>query len=93
MMRKSRRGVEMTFNTIIIAALVLIVLVIIIIILTGAFGTKIVPGIDKYLSCPGRGGECKDDCGQGEQSLPQFGECGDKEGGTTNPPNCCIPRG
>lgn len=89
MMRKSKKGVEMTFNTIIIAALVLIVLVIIIIILTGAFGTKIVPGIDKYLRCDGRGGDCKPACDQGEQSLPQFGECGDDD----PDPICCMPRG
>ena len=91
MMLKSRKGVEMTFNTIIIAALVLTVLVIIIIILTGAFGTKIVPGIDNYLTCPGRGGHCDTTCQQSEQTWPRFGGCGGK--GYENAPDCCMPKG
>ncbi len=86
--RKDRKGVELTFDAIVIAALVLIVLVVIILIVTGQFA-KIVPQLALFTSCDGRGGVCKPDCDPGETGIPKLGECG--EDGRED--KCCIPRG
>ncbi len=50
----SKRAVELTLNTIVIAAIVLIVLVVVILIFTGRIGTF----VSGTKNCVGLGGEC-----------------------------------
>lgn len=83
---KDKKGVEMTFNAIIIGILVMIVLVIIIVILTGAFA-DIVPGLDNFMSCTGRGGECSISKLEGHNCIYKYHECSD------NDEYCCFPKG
>ena len=88
---KNKKGVEITFNAIIIAILVLIVLVVVILILTGVF-SDIVPQLSFFMSCDGReGGHCEQSCDEGEHKIYKYGGCGkDKYDGLDY---CCIPKG
>lgn len=85
---KDKKGVEITFNAIIIAVLVLIVLVVVIMIFTGMF-SDIVPGLDSFMSCKGRGGDCSNSKIDGQTCIYKYHECGkdDKE------QYCCFPEG
>ena len=85
---RDRKGVELAFDSIIIAALVLMVLVIIVLIVTGTFA-RILPDLNRFTRCEGHGGVCKDTCARSERSVPKLGECGDDN----EPNNCCIPKG
>ena len=86
---KDKKGVEITFNAIIIATLVLIVLVVVILIFTGVF-SDIVPELNLFMKCEGReGGYCDWKCDEGEHKIYKYGGCGkDNE-----PDFCCIPKG
>lgn len=85
---KDKKGVEITFNAVIIAVLVLIVLVVVIIILTGAFG-DIVPGLDRFMSCDGRDGHCSISKEDGHTCIYKYHECGKDN----REEYCCFPKG
>ena len=85
-MLKDKKGVELTLNAVIIGVLVMIVLVVIVMIFTGVIG-DIVPPLEGFMSCSGKGGQCADTCNPGEQKIYHFGECGDD----SEPDYCCIP--
>lgn len=78
----NKRGVELSMNVIIIAAIALIVLVVLILLVTGAFGN-----VRDQVSCSGKGGTCMS---------PQ--QCSQTDGVVTEaecPSNqnvvCCLP--
>ena len=85
---KEKKGIELSLNTIVIAILVMIVLFVVVLILTGAFA-DIVPKLDSFMSCDGRGGHCEPSPCEGETSIHKYHECGrdDKE------EYCCFPKG
>ena len=85
---KEKKGIELSLNTIVIAILVMIVLFVVVLILTGAFA-DIVPKLDSFMSCDGRGGHCSIEKCEGETSIYKYHECGkdNKE------EYCCFPKG
>ena len=80
---KSRKGVELSINVIIIALIALVVLVVLFAIFTGRMGF-----FSNYLSgkCAGHGGECSSDC----DIMTNDVFVGAKD--CTNGQVCCIPR-
>ena len=86
---KEKKGIELSLNTIVIAILVMIVLFVVVLILTGAFA-DIVPKLDSFMSCDGRGGHCSREKCEGETSIYKYHECGKDN----NPDKyCCFPKG
>ncbi len=85
---KDKKGVEMSLNTIVIAILVLIVLIVVVLILTGAFA-DIVPKLDSFMSCKGRGGDCSTEKIDGQTCIYKYHECGKNN----KEEYCCFPRG
>ncbi|MBN1386370.1 hypothetical protein JW968_05355 [Candidatus Woesearchaeota archaeon] len=72
------KGVEMTMQTIIIAAILLIVLIVLIIIFTNSTGIF----REEISSCSAKNGQCRSGCFAGEISI-YAGDCPDKQ-------RCCI---
>jgi hypothetical protein len=79
---KFSKAQGMSMNVIIIAALAIIVLIILVVVMTGKFnlfGTT-------TRSCSAQGGECKEECGDGEAKM-HFTDCKDIN---EDLPVCCI---
>ena len=82
-----RKGIELTFNAIIIAVLCLMVLVVTLLIYTGMM-EKIIQDLTSFMSCEGRGGTCSAaPCGEGYRAA--FSARGCQEGQTY----CCSQDG
>ncbi len=80
---KSKRGVELSLSTIVVAAIALIVLVVVVAIFTGAL-RKVPISVN---SCEAKGGDCPGEgrlCEAGAVPLQGF-SCESKKG------PCCIP--
>ena len=84
----NKKGIELTFNTIIIAAICLIVLVVVIAIFTNIMGTSIkeIIGIKSCENQAGGKGYCSDSCKSDETGIFHYGGCSGAE------PYCCIPK-
>ena len=84
----NKKGVELTLNTIIIAAICLIVLVVVIIIFTNAMGQNVTT-IFGLTSCPGKGGTCVPTSAQCQDgtAIYKYGGCGKGDQGDW----CCLP--
>lgn len=82
-----KKGIELTFNAIIIAVLCLMVLVVTLLIYTGMM-EKIIQELTSSMSCEGRGGTCSaDPCGEGNRAA--FSARGCQEGQS----HCCLAEG
>ncbi|OGM02201.1 hypothetical protein A3K72_00830 [Candidatus Woesearchaeota archaeon RBG_13_36_6] len=88
----NKKGVELTFNTIVVASIVLIAMVVVIMIFTNFMG-KGKEGLVSFSACQNMGngqGQCydKDDSArEGLNCLYRYGGCGfDKQ-----PDYCCFP--
>lgn len=88
-MRKSKKGVELTLNTIIIAAICLVVLFVVLAIFTDVLSNT-VQDIFRLSSCASKGGRCEPTRGLCEQDIAlfKFGGCGKAD---TYGDWCCIP--
>jgi hypothetical protein len=81
-----KRGIEMSFQTIVYAVIALLVLVVLVIII-GMVSGKSFTGMIWFLSCDSRGGQCSADSEMEGFSCLKTGCGGDDEPG----PYCCIP--
>ena len=85
---KNKKGVELAFNTIIIAIICLIVLTVVLFVFSGVFSGQI-EVFEWFKSCESKAqgkGHCESLCTERETPIKAFGCKGDT-------PFCCIPNG
>lgn len=92
--KMSKKGVELTFNTIVIAAICLIALIVVIAIFTNFMGRG-TQGFTDISACQSMGngqGECResDDSSDTETCIYKYGGCGFEEDDTKS--YCCFPK-